>query len=286
MSIGVIVGLTLREGIRRRLMLALFGLSLLAVVITAWGYSQLSHLPPTSSGPVSTEEIQVITSLLLILVMFMFSFVLALSAVFAAAPSVAGELESGEALVVLARPVSRASVLLGKWLGLAIVIVTYAVVASLLEFGVAYAATGYWPPHPVQAVAYLAGEGIVLLSLALLLSTRMSAVAAGIVAMLLFGLAWLAGVVGGIGAAFGDATIGQAGTVSHLLLPTDGLWRGAIYAIEPTSVLIAGSAAGPRVAAFPFYAPGPPPFLYLAWCVAWVAGVVALAVFSFGRRDV
>jgi ABC-type transport system involved in multi-copper enzyme maturation permease subunit len=286
MSWLVIVRLTIKEAVRRRLMLALFGLSAVAVAITAWGYAQLNHLPPTRSGPVSGEDIQIITSLLLILVMFMFSFVLGLSAVFAAAPSVAGELESGEALVVLARPVSRASVLLGKWVGLAVVIVGYAVLASLLEFGVAYLATGYWPPHPLQASAYLAGEGLVLLSLTLLLSTRLPALAAGIVAMLLFGLAWLAGVVGGIGYAFGDPTISRAGTVGHFLLPTDGLWRGAIYAIEPTSVLIAGSVAGPRVAAFPFYAPGPPSFLYLAWCVAWLVGVLALAVWSFARRDV
>lgn len=281
----VITRLTLREALRRRVLQALAGLSLVAVVLTAWGYAQLAGLPSGGRGPLPPDQLQLIASQLLILVMFMFSFVLALFAVFAAAPSLAGELESGEALAVLARPIPRRTVLLGKWLGLGTVIVVYSVGACALEFAAVRLTTGFLPPYPFAAALYLAGEGLVLLSLAMLLSTRMSAVAAGIVAVLCFGLAWIAGVVGGIAIAFGDPLLGQAGTVARLILPTDGLWRGAIYSLEPTAVLIAGSAAGPQIAAFPFFAPGPPPLAYLGWCVAWTAAVLALAAVSFGRRD-
>jgi ABC-type transport system involved in multi-copper enzyme maturation permease subunit len=217
--------------------------------------------------------------------MFMFSFVLALAAVFAAAPSIAGELESGEALAVMARPIRRSSLILGKWLGLVIVVVGYAIVASTLEFGAAFLATGYVPPHPIEALLYLAGQAIVLLTLALLLSTRTSSVVAGVVSMLLFGLAWLAGVIGGIGAAFRDPLIGQATVLGQILLPSDGLWRGTLFSLEPPLMLIGGAAAGPQVAAFPFFAPAPPSLLYLAWCVVWVAGGLALAVWGFARRD-
>ena len=103
--------------------------------------------------------------------------------------------------------------------------------------------------------------------------------------MLLFGLAWLAGVVGGIGLAFDDPITTQLGTVSRFLLPTDGLWRGTIFSLEPVTILVGGAAAGPRLAAFPFYAPEPPSLAYLGWCVAWVAAVLAIAVISFDRRD-
>ena len=277
--------LTLREALRRRLLQALFGLSVLAVLLTAWGYQQLSHLPPGRNGPLTRDDVQLLASLVLILVMFMFSFVLALAAVFAAAPSIAGELESGEALAVMARPIRRSSLILGKWLGLVIVVVGYAIVASTLEFGAAFLATGYVPPHPIEALLYLAGQAIVLLTLALLLSTRTSSVVAGVVSMLLFGLAWLAGVIGGIGAAFRDPLIGQATILGQILLPSDGLWRGTLFSLEPPLMLIGGAAAGPQVAAFPFFAPAPPSLLYLAWCVVWVAGGLGLAVWGFGRRD-
>ena len=277
--------LTLREALRRRLLQALFGLSLLAVLLTAWGYQQLTHLPPARNGQLTRDDVQLLAGLVLILVMFMFSFVLALAAVFAAAPSIAGELESGESLAVVARPIPRSSLVLGKWLGLTIVVVGYAIVASALEFGAVLLATGYLPPHPIEAMLYLAAQATLLLTLALVLSTRTSSVVAGVVSMLLFGLAWLAGVIGGIGAAFRDPLIGQVTVIGQILLPSDGLWRGTLYSLEPRDMLIGGAAAGPQVAAFPFFAAAPPSLLYLAWCVAWVAGGLALAVWGFGRRD-
>jgi ABC-type transport system involved in multi-copper enzyme maturation permease subunit len=285
-GLWTIVRVTLREGVRRRLLVALGGLSLVGVLVTAWGYAELPNLPGSGTDPqLQTEQVRLIASQLLILVMFMFSFVLALAAVFAAAPSVAGELESGEMLALLARPVPRRSILLGKWLALAIVVVVYALLATALEYGAVLLTTGYHPPHPIEASLYLAGEGLVTLALAMALSTRVAPVAAGIVAMLLFGIAWVSGVVGGIGSAFGDPLVGQMGTVTRILLPTDGLWRGAIFSLEPAQVVIGGAAAGPQIAAFPFYASAPPPLVYLAWSAIWVAGMLAIAVVSFERRD-
>ncbi|MDP9326762.1 MAG: ABC transporter permease, partial [Actinomycetota bacterium] len=70
-----------------------------------------------------------------------------------------------------------------------------------------------------------------------------------------------------------------------VVLPTDGLWRGAIFSLEPGSMVLAGAAAGPQIAAFPFYASAPPPLVYVAWSLIWVAGMLAIAVVSFERRD-
>jgi len=276
---------TLREGIRRRLLLAMFGLSAVAVLLTAWGYSQLGNLSAGRNGPLDPQQIQLIASQLLILVMFLFSFVLSLSAVFAAAPSVAGELESGEALAVLARPIRRRDVLIGKWLGLCLVIVIYALLATAIELGAALVTTGYLPPHPVEAALYLAGVGLTMLTVTLLLSTRLAPATAGIVAMLLFGLAWLAGVIGGIGIALGDPVTGVVGDIGRIVIPSDGLWRGALFSLEPPAVLIGAAGAGPELAAFPFFAAAPPPLLYLAWAVVWNIGAFILAAFSLERRD-
>lgn len=285
MATWTIVRVTLREGVRRRLLLSLGALSLVAVLLTAWGYAQLPNLPGGRTAQLAPQQLRLIASQLLILVMFMFSFVLALAAVFAAAPSVAGELESGEALAVLARPIRRRSVLLGKWLALALVVLGYAAVATACEYAAVGITTGYLPPHPVEAAGYLAAVGLVMLTLTLALSTRLAPIATGIIGMLCFGLAWLGGVVGGIGLAFGDPITGRIGTITSVLLPTDGLWRGAIFSLEPASVVVGGAAAGPQIAAFPFYAAAPPSLGYLAWCAAWVTGILLLATWSFARRD-
>ena len=76
-----------------------------------------------------------------------------------------------------------------------------------------------------------------LLTLALLLSTVISPMASGIVAVGLFGATWIAGVVGGVGEALGNDSVGPVGTISRMLLPTDGLWRGAMHALPGPSAL-------------------------------------------------
>src|SRR5437879_10008512 len=45
---------------------------------------------------------------------------------------------------------------------------------------------------------------------------------------------------------------------SHLLLPSDGLWRGAIYAMEPDTFIAAMRGLGTAGRANPFAATDPP----------------------------
>src|SRR5207253_9911936 len=87
------------------------------------------------------------------------------------------------------------------------------------------------------------------------------------------------------GTALGDPATALAGTIGRILVPSDGLWRGALYSLEPGAVLIAGSKAGPALAAFPFFAPAPPPLIYLAWALIWNLGAFGLAMISLERRD-
>ena len=123
------------------------------------------------------------------------------------------------------------------------------------------------------AFAYLLAEGLVLLTVGLLLSTRLSALATGVVAVALFGAAWLAGVVGALGANFHISALREVDSVARYVLPTDGLWHGTIYALEPPTILV--NAIGHDT---PFYAAAPPSWAYLVWCAVWVAAALAVAV--------
>src|ERR1700676_5570074 len=133
---------TVREVTRRRLVLALVVLSAFAVALTGWGFSRLPGIRD-HGVPITPADLIVVTSQLLIFVLFMFSAVLGLGAVMVAAQSVSGEVVSGQALAVLARPIRRAEVILGKWLGLGGLIIVYAAVATAIEFAVVKWATGY-----------------------------------------------------------------------------------------------------------------------------------------------
>jgi ABC-type transport system involved in multi-copper enzyme maturation permease subunit len=277
--------LTVWEASRRKLLIALVGLTLLIIVTTSYLMSRLWTISEGGRPPTAVE-VRLITSQLLILIAFMFAAVLALSSVMVAAPSISSEVESGLLLSMLSRPVRRADLVLGKWLGLAVLVVLYAGGSALLELIGVYLTTGYVPPEPVQLTAYIAGEGIILLPLALFLSTRLPGMTGGIVGLVAYFVAWVGGILGGVGQALGNDALRHSGTVISLLVPTDQLWRGAVYSMEPASVLATARAAGRAVAGNPFVVGSPPPFAFLAWTLVWVVGMLALTVWSFRGREV
>ncbi|MDP9275261.1 MAG: ABC transporter permease, partial [Chloroflexota bacterium] len=139
---------------------------------------------------------------------------------------------------------------------------------------------------PFEFLGFVIGEGIVILTFALMLSTRVAGMVGGVIAAILFGIAWMGGIVGGVGAAFNNTTITNVGTLTKLILPTDGLWRGGVWSLEPSIVIAAQQQVGPAVAANPFFAAEPPPAAYVIWAIAWIAAMLALAIWSFRSREV
>jgi len=125
-----------------------------------------------------------------------------------------------------------------------------------------------------------------VLTLALALGTRLPSIAAGAVTVVVFGLAWFAGVLGNVAVAFDAAPLARTAEVSRILLPSDGLWRGVIYGLEPPLVLLlAAGRSAQAVEASPFFAASPPPLAFVAWSVAWVLLVLAAAIVLFRRRE-
>ena len=280
----VIARLVIREAARRRLLLALLLLTLVVIVLTGWGFSRIPTITQRGT-PLPDIQVKLLASQFLIVTMFMFSFVLAMAAVFVATPQISGEVESGTALAILSRPISRAEYVVGKWLGLAALVAVYAGGAGIIELGVVNAVVGYIPPEPISFIAFVIAEGIVIMTFALMLSTRLSGMVGGVVALVLFGIAWIGGIVGGIGSAFDNPGITHVGTATRLLLPTDGLWRGAVYALEPQAILATGAQAGPAAAANPFYASTAAPLSFELYVAGWVVLVLGLAVYSFHTRE-
>jgi ABC-type transport system involved in multi-copper enzyme maturation permease subunit len=282
----VIARLTIQEASRRRLLLALMILTLIVVGFSAWGFHKITTVNRANGTPLPAAEVDLITSQLLIVVTFMYSGVLALSAAVVAAPLISSEVESGLLLSILARPVRRSEVVIGKWLGLAVLVAVYAAGSAFLELAAVDWATGYVPPHPTELVIYVGAEGLALLSLGLLMSTRLSGITGGVIALVAWLMGWIGGIVGDIGTGLQNTAIENVGIISHLVLPTDGLWRGAIYAMEPDVMIAQLRAAGTIGRANPFAQVDPPPAGFLLWVVVWFALMLGLSIWSFRTREI
>ena len=277
-TVLTIAALTLQEAARRRVLRSLAVLTVVLLALSAWGFSRLD----AEFGGLTSGEARVAGSTVLNLVMFGLSLIAALGTAFLAGPTLAGEIESGTALSILARPIRRGAMLVGKWLGLVVFGSGFVSLAGLAQFLIVRATVGYWPPHPLTGLALLAAQTTVLLTLGLLLSTAISPMASGIVAVGLFGATWIAGVVGSVGEALGNANLAQVGTVSRMLLPTDGLWRGAMNSFQDPALLM---QVGTGVEESPFLSMAPLTAAYLGWAALWIAVVLALAALAFQRRD-
>jgi ABC-type transport system involved in multi-copper enzyme maturation permease subunit len=277
-----IAKLTIGEAARRRVLWVLVTLATVAVGLTAWGVWAL--VEGARDDGASDLDIKFAVSQILIFIAFMFGFVLVMTAAFFGSPAIASDLESGVAQAMLARPLRRSSYLLGRWLGLAIVIVGYAAAAGFLAIGAVGLVSGYFPPDPILPVAYLAGQALILLSLTVLLSTRLPPIAGGAIAVVAYGLAWMAGVLGKIGLAIGTTSLVTVSDAVRYLLPTDALWQGVVFGLEPSFII---NAVGDEVVArsSPFFAAAPPSVAIVAWSAIWMVLVLALAISQLRRRE-
>ena len=114
-------------------------------------------------------------------------------------------------------------------------------------------------------------------------------IASGAIVVVVYGLTWVAGVMGALGAFFNTPALVEAAEVSRLIVPIDGLWRGAVYSLEPAAMITlfrAAGSAGRSASANPFFEANGPPLTYVGWVVGWIVVVLALTIYSFRRREI
>ena len=85
-------------------------------------------------------------------------------------------------------------------------------------------------------MAFLSGEALVTLTLTTLFSTRMSPVTGGVVALGGFMLAWMGGIAVALGAVLNNHGVATVGALTRMIMPSDGLWHGAVYSLDPEEI--------------------------------------------------
>jgi Cu-processing system permease protein len=301
MSALVVARWTVLEARRRRLLLAGALLSVAFVALFVVGFYLLYRTQQRAllqeqaqgAGPAGgldgREELLAMSTILVILGLYGVQFLAALLGLFLGAASVSPEIDSGALHAVLARPLSRLQYLMGRFLALAGLLTVYVVVMSGALLLTARVVAGYQPGDALRVVGLMVLQVLILLAVSLLGSTVLPTLANGVVMLVLFGLAWLGGIIGFVGTIPpGNELMANLGTAVSLLLPADAVWRGASYHVLPPSFLVASSFAGgggDLEFGLPFGSVTPMAPAMLAWAVAYPVACLALAVAAFRRRD-
>ncbi|WP_108668388.1 hypothetical protein [Euzebya rosea] len=269
----------LQEALNRRILGIGAAVSVAFVGLFWFGFSTAFSRVAADTG----DELATIaaTTVMTVLGLYAVQFLAAFLAILLAAGSIAGELESGRALQVLARPIPRWSWLLQRTAAFGGLSVGYVVIMTAGVLGVAGGVGGYGALSPVRGMALMSLEVLVLVALAVALSTRLGTVATGVVVVALYGLAWLAGIMEFVGRIVDNPAVERIGVAVSLLMPSDALWRGASFHLQSPAFLLSPDGD----VGIPFAAVDPPSVMLIAWSLLYATVLMVLAVRSLRRRD-
>jgi ABC-2 type transport system permease protein len=277
----VIVEYGFREAVRRKMFAVVLVLTALFLFLfwlaNHYVFDQLSQIKPPSDVHVDTRTFA--GAFLTGLAMFATLFLGVVLAVFLTLGVVSGDAERGLLQPLVVRPVGRATLLLSRFVGAAVVCVGYVLVvyfASLLITGL----TGHWwPDHKLGPAIELALGVLIVISLSLLGSVVLASTA--IAVFMLFGAGLVAGLLGSIGHALNSHAVKHASTIASYALPFEGLYQDGLRLITSNTtgltafILQLGPFGGGYVHGWTIR----------TWSIGYLVLALAAAVAAFSRRN-
>jgi len=275
MKVFTIVWLTLLEARRRKLTWLVLALSVAFMALYAvafyFVYKDITRFE--SSGGTQLFET---SNTLLLMGLYVVAFLTVMLGVLTS-DTLAGEIASGTIHTVVTKPLRRWEVVVGKWLGYGIMLTGFVLLMSLGLTLIVRLISGYSPPDLARGVALMVLQGWVVLTVSILGGTRLSTIANGVVALMLYGLAFIAGWIEQIGALTRNEAAVNIGIVTSLIMPSEAMWKRAAYLMQPPFLRELGIS--------PFGAASAPSVAMVAYAVVYMVVALALAVRLFERRD-
>jgi len=282
-AIWTLTKLTFREAARRRIMLAglLLGIAFLVIysiglhfILTQVRGIAASNVPSQSAANVLDVES---TNAFLMAGLYAVTFLAIAMAALLGADTLAGEINSGTVQTIVTKPIRRADVVLGKWLGFAGLLGLYIL---LLAGGIVlsmFFQAGYIPNNVLSGIGLIYMESLLIMTITLMCSAAFPALATGGIVFGLYGLSFIGGWIEQIGAAIHNDTAVQIGIITSLIIPSESLWRRAAFEMQTPLAGVLGVS--------PFGATSVPSVLMVVYAALYLVGTLALAVRIFQKRD-
>ncbi len=288
MNLLLITRFTLLEAVRRRLFLAVMILSIL--ILTAFTILLTIVVNEALANPTNgTDSHYVLLGggvIITVLVMWMLYLLSSMLTIVFSANMISGEVEAGTFAVIVPKPLRRVEIVLGKWLGYALIVCIYTALMFLAFLGVIYWKTGYWPTGAPFALGTLELAMLALLGITTLGSSTVPTIVNGAIALMLFIGAPTASIVQFIVQFINPSalpTTQNIATVINLVIPTDALWHGASFYLLPS----VADLLALRIGSFntPFTSGQPMAPALLIWAALYCIALPALAALRFQHRD-
>ena len=281
-AISIIARLTFREAIRRRIMLAGLVLGIAFVILFSIGTHFIfgdiandtaANMPSQMAADILIAES---TNTFMLMGLYAATFLSIAMAALLGADTLAGEINSGTIQTITTKPIRRADVVLGKWLGFAELLGLYVL---LLCGGIVlstFLQSGYIPQNLSIGLGLIYTESILIMTITLMLSSAFPALATGGIVFGLYGLAFIGGWVEQFGGLLQNDTAIKVGILASLLIPSESLWRRAAFEMQTP---ISGTFGSP------FNTTSVPSPLMMGYAFLYLILVLVMAVRIFQSRD-
>jgi ABC-2 type transport system permease protein len=267
--------LTLYETRRRRIVTAAVLCAAAFLAVYTAGLFFVHREQVRESAPFIQQ--QVTMGFLTIAGLYAVNFLSILFAVLLPVDTLSGEIDSGVMHTIASKPVRRADIVIGKWLGHGVIVTSYVLALSLGVMLVMRAIFGPVAVRPLQALPLMVLETLLLMTVSIAGGTRLSTVTNGVTALGFYGIAFVGGWIEQIGGFVGSHAARTVGIVASLISPADALWRLASYRVQPEDLRNLGAAV--------FATSSVPTTLMVWWAAGFMLAVLIIAVRSFSTRQ-
>ena len=281
--------LTFREAWRKKVVLVAGALTLFFLILYGTGLhfilGDIVHQDPVAGSFFDMME----AILLFSMGVYLASFMVAGLAILAAAGSIAGEIENGTLYPLAVRPLLRRDLLLGKFFGLAAMLLTYAALFFLSMAGLIYWQTGLVVPGLLPALCLFILKPMVILSVTILGTTKFTTLGSGVFAFGLYILSVVGGMMEQIGALLGSTVIVYLGVVTNLIMPADAVYRRLVATVIDRIPAGNGhdfSFFNPQQILGPFGSQSTPSDWMLVYTLFYAVFMLTVAVNIFKKRDI
>jgi ABC-type transport system involved in multi-copper enzyme maturation permease subunit len=275
MATFIIAQLTIRESQRRRILWValLMGLGFLAIFGLGFHYVWAEV-----TAQVDRSEVETVSGVLLTAGLYATNFLITIMAVLISVTTISGEIDSHTIETLLTKPIRRWEVVLGKWLGFAFMILLYIIMLAGGIMLFVYWRAGFLFQNIPAGIGLMILQSLIVLSVTIAGGTRLSTLANGALAFMLYGITFLGGWIEQVGALLRNETAVNIGIFTSLVMPSEILWKKALTLFQPrfaTTSFLAG----------PFTVSSQPSDLMIIYAFFYAAGLLGLALWSFSVRD-
>ena len=272
----VIARLTFREAARRKILLAALALGVIFLVIYAIGFYYVNKdlNRPGNVGLIERNEIR---NFLLMAGLYVVNFLSVMMAVLTSVDTLSGEIASGTIHTLVAKPLQRWEIVLGKCLGFGVMLTLYLLLMGGGVVMLVYLIGGYVAPNALRGLGMMWLNVILLLNVSLLGGATLSTLANGVLVFGMYGIAFLGGWIEQFGSFVQNQTAVNIGIISSLIIPSEALWKRAAYEMQSPLVQALGFS--------PFTSGSVPSPLMIGYAIFYAVIALLLAVRQFRRRD-